>query len=67
MKTKFTVVLWELRRIEMLVEAEDKDHAEAHATAVWDQIPDMDAAFGIKEVVEIDNHEIKSIIIEGAA
>lgn len=61
---KFTVVLWEQRRIEMEIEAENKDAAEADAVAIWDQIPDMDAVDGVIEVKEIDNHDLKSIIVE---
>ena len=63
MTQKFTVTLWEQRRIEMEIEAEDEQDAETTATAIWDQIPDMDAVYGINEVKAIDNHDLKSIIV----
>lgn len=62
-KKLFEVVLWEQRRIVMKIEAESKEAADAHATAVWDQIPDMVSVEYIQEVVDIDNHDVKSTII----
>lgn len=59
---KFEVVMWEQRRIVFSVEAEDADHAEAHAVAVWDQLDDLamaqESAPG--DVAMIDEHDIKS-------
>lgn len=63
---KFTVVLWEQRRIEMQIEATDESAAEDAARKAWHFLGDnnLDTS-ACSEVKFVDNREIKSIIIEG--
>jgi hypothetical protein len=64
---KFTVVIWEQRRIEMEVEAENKDMADAHAVAVWDGINEDPTIDQAPEIKAIDEHDAKSIHVEEKA
>jgi hypothetical protein len=63
--TKFTVVLWEQRRIEMEIDAANKDAAEDAAREAWHFLGDNDLdTSACSEVKFVDNREIKSMFIE---
>lgn len=68
---KYKVFLWQQRRIEMDIFSESQDEAENRAVAV---LQEFDETVGDQErmsnlgpldgITEIDNHDIKSIIVE---
>ncbi len=61
--TNFTVVLWEQRRIEMKIEAENEDAAEGAAREAWHYLGDNNLdTRACPEVSFIDNREIKSVL-----
>lgn len=60
---KFEVVLWEQRRIVTEVEAKDEEDAELQARIHWSQMCDMDAAYDIPEITDIDEQDIKSAVV----
>ena len=59
--SKYEVVLWEQRRIAIIVESENEEMAIRDAECVWNISTEID--FENDENVQVDNHEIKSTIV----